>query len=157
MYRLFDSFISGPSAIAILGLRLVTGVAFMLHGWSKVQSPFSWMGADSWAPPALQALAAVAEFGGGLGLILGLLTPFAAAGIACTMAVAVFAVHLPAGHAFVAKGPSFELPLIYLMVALSILRLGPGTLSLDYLSFGESKIGPKARPVKAPSLAGLRN
>jgi len=40
-------------------------------------------------PGFLQGLAALSEFGGGLALIAGLLTPLAAFGIACTMVVAV--------------------------------------------------------------------
>ena len=58
-----------------------------MHGWSKIQNPFGWMqGAP--VPGFLQALAALSEFGGGLALIVGLLTPFACLGIMSTMFVA---------------------------------------------------------------------
>ena len=64
-----------PADTALLLLRIVAGVAFMLHGWGKIQHPFSWMGPDM--PGFLQALAALSEFGGGAAWALGLLTPLA--------------------------------------------------------------------------------
>ena len=137
MYRLFTEFVGPPGAAALLLLRLVTGLAFMLHGWSKIQHPFTWLGADSWAPGFLQAIAAFAEFGGGLSLILGLLTPIACCGLVCVMTTAIVAVHLPKGDAFVGGqgGGSFELPLVYLAVALTLMWVGPGIYSLDNMLF----------------------
>ena len=78
MSRLFGPFITGPGAVGLLVLRLVAGSALMLHGWPKIQNPFGWMPPQSPVPGILQALAALSEFGGGLALILGLLTPIAA-------------------------------------------------------------------------------
>jgi len=78
--------------IALLLIRIVVGLAFMIHGWPKIQNPFGWMPAGAPVPGVFQALAAISEFGGGLGWILGLLTPLAALGIAFTMAVA-FSTH----------------------------------------------------------------
>jgi putative oxidoreductase len=78
--------------VALLLLRLVTAAAFVFHGWYQIQSPggaFGWMGPEAPVPGVLQGLAVLAEFGGGLALILGLLTPLAALGIACTMIVAL--------------------------------------------------------------------
>jgi len=34
---------------ALLVIRLVAGVAFMMHGFEKIQNPFGWMGPDSFA------------------------------------------------------------------------------------------------------------
>jgi putative oxidoreductase len=125
--------------IALLLVRVVGGLAFMLHGWSKIQHPFGWMGPDAFAPGFFQALAARSEFGGGLAWILGLLTPLASLGIASTMTVA-FSFHaFMRGDPFVAKGPgpSYELAVIYLSIALLLLALGPGRLSLDRTIFGK--------------------
>ncbi len=50
----------------VLLVRLVMGAAFILHGWTKIQHPGAWMPAESPVPAVFQALAAVAEFGGGM-------------------------------------------------------------------------------------------
>ena len=146
MQRLYPYFIAGPGAVGLLILRVVVGLAFMFHGWDKIQQPFSWMDRPGQAPATmpdiLQALAALAEFGGGLALIVGLLTPIAAFGIACTMIVAITTVSLPANQPFVAKGgaPSYELPLTFLSVMIMLMLIGPGILSLDSLIFRNRKV-----------------
>ena len=151
MQRLFSNFITGPGAVGLLVLRLVVGVAFMLHGWDKIQHPFSWMDRPgqppSPMPDILQALAALSEFGGGLALIVGLLTPIAAFGIACTMAVAIMTVSLPMGQTFVAKPgkSSYELALTFLAIMLMMMFVGPGILSLDALLFNKNRKVPDER------------
>ena len=59
-------------SVGLLLPRLVMGAAFVLHGWPKIQNPFGWMGPEAPFPVILIALAALAEFGGGLALIVGL-------------------------------------------------------------------------------------
>lgn len=124
--------------VALLLLRLVTGIAFMMHGWSKIQDPFNWMGADPLTPAPFQALAALSEFGGGLAWALGLLTPLASLGIASTMAVATWFHMIKRGDPFVSMtgGPAYELAAIFLVVAILFLALGPGRLSIDRILFG---------------------
>lgn len=126
---------------ALLLLRLSAGVAFMVHGWPKIQHPFSWMGPNGFAPPPFQGLAALSEFGGGLALILGLLIPLACFGIACTMAVAFSFMTFARGAPFVSLtgGPASELPAIYFCAAVLLLALGPGRFSLDRLLFGRRR------------------
>lgn len=119
----------GPS-LALLGLRLVGGSAFMLHGWGKIQDPFGWMGPDSSMPGLLQALAAVSEFGGGLAWVIGLLTPLASFGLMCTMAVASFT-HISRGDPFVGRGGSYELALLYFAISIVFMIMGAGKISLD--------------------------
>src|SRR5262249_55734082 len=102
MHRFFPNFVRGGGAFGLLVVRLVVGTAFALHGWPKIYGPLHWMEKMPSPPPAaMQALAAVSEFGGGIALILGLLTPLAALGIAGTMIGALAMVHLPQGHPFV--------------------------------------------------------
>ena len=138
----YPHFVAGRGAFGLLVLRLVTGTAFILHGWPKFQNAFHWMDrpdAPAPVPGFLQALAAFSEFGGGIALIVGFLTPLAALGIACTMAVAIAMVHLPNGDPFVASKPnqsSFEPAAGYLANAILLMLVGPGTLSLDALLFG---------------------
>jgi putative oxidoreductase len=154
MNRLYGSFVGGPQAGGLLVLRLVAGAAFMLHGWPKIQNPFGWMdqpGASSAVPDIFQALAAVSEFGGGLAWILGLLTPLASLGILFTMATAAYMGHISKGDPFVASpgagGGSWELAAVYFSIALVLLLIGPGRLSLDALLFR------KRETVQTPSPA----
>jgi putative oxidoreductase len=136
---LFPDGVGIRGSIGLLLLRLVVGAAFVIHGWPKIQNAFHWMDAmgGQGMPSVLQALAALAEVGGGIALIVGLLTPLAALGIAGTMSVAIGMVHLRAGHPFVAVGrPSYELAAVYLAAAILLLLVGPGRLSLDALLFG---------------------
>lgn len=126
-------------SVGLLLLRLVMGTAFVFHGWPKIQNPSGWMGPDAAFPTALVILAAVAEFGGGIALILGLLTRLAVLGIASVMTVAVFMVHMPQGDPFVGKGgESYELPAVYLACTVLFLLLGPGRYSVDALIFRQS-------------------
>jgi putative oxidoreductase len=98
---------AGRAGLGLLLLRAVTGVAFLFHGWPKIQNAFAWMDrpdAPSGVPGILQAAAAVSEFGGGAALILGVLTPLAALGIAATMVTAIGMVHLAQGRPV--RGPA---------------------------------------------------
>lgn len=124
-------------SIGLLCLRLVMGTAFILHGWPKIQHPFDWMGPEASVPAIFQMLAAVAEFFGGMALIVGLLTRIASLGIMANMIVAIGMVHLPHGDPFVGKpgGHSYELAAIYLACAILFVLLGPGRYSLDGLLF----------------------
>jgi putative oxidoreductase len=118
--------------VALLALRLVAGLAFVLHGWPKAKDPFGWMGPGT--PAILQALAVLSELGGGVGWMLGFLTPLASAAIACTMVVAI------CHHAFVNGDPflgGYELATIYLAIALVLATIGPGRLAVDHwISWG---------------------
>ena len=138
------------ASIGLLVLRIVTGSALVLHGLDKMRDPFSWMGQDSWAPGFLQLLAAVSECFGGLALLIGLLTPLAALGVAATMATGVVSSHILAGDPYVripapqldAAQPLLDLPewlvlrggsggawehaTLYLAIAILLLVAGPG-------------------------------
>jgi len=107
------------------------GIALILHGWPKLQHAFNWMGPSSPVPGFLQALSAFAEAGGGLAIILGLLTPLAALGIICNFIVALMMVHFPHHDPFVGMGHSWESAGHYQAIGFLLLMTGPGTLSLD--------------------------
>jgi putative oxidoreductase len=130
---------SARTSAGLLLLRLFAGAAFMVHGWGKIQHPFTWMPAESGAsiPGVFQGLAALAEFGGGLAWILGLLTPLASLGLVCTMAVAAW-FHLAVAHDALfssKKGPGAEPAAVYFCVAVLLLLAGPGQFSVDRILF----------------------
>lgn len=114
-------------SIGLLFLRLVFGVSMMMHGWGKIQAPFGWMGPEAPVPGILQALAALAEFGGGLALVIGLLVPLAMLGMTITMIVAAM-VHIQKGDAYVG---GWEMATVYGAISLMFLLVGPGKFSLD--------------------------
>ena len=41
--KMFGEFLTGSRGAALLALRIVAGVAFMFHGWYKIQHPFDWI------------------------------------------------------------------------------------------------------------------
>lgn len=139
---LFPDLSTFSTSLGLLFLRLVAGGAMAQHGWGKIQHPFSWMPPGAPVHGALQALAAVSEFFGGLALMVGLLTPLAMLGWICTMGVAVFTL-ASKGAGWISEKPggmSYEPALGYLAVAVLFLLAGPGRYSLDHLIL--SRRGP---------------
>lgn len=138
MNKLFGSYVGGRGALGLLVVRLVFGLGLVLHGLPKLAAPFNWNPHSS-IPGVLQAFSVLAEVGGGLALMVGLLTPIAALGIVINFLVAVFMVHIKHGDPFVGKGPSYESAAGYLAVGLLALFTGPGAVSLDALIFGQKR------------------
>ncbi len=134
-HKIFGSFVGGRIGLGLVLMRVVAGLAMAVHGWPKIQDPMGWAGTQF--PQFLQALAAVSEFVGGIGLMVGLLTPLCCLGVFGTMFVAVFN-HSGQGHPWIGKGPSSELASLYLVVSLFFLISGGGKYSLDYLIFGKA-------------------
>jgi putative oxidoreductase len=114
-------------------LRVSSGIILAAHGWQKLTDVPSWQeqlqSLGVGAPHVLAYFAIAGEFLGGLGLIVGLLTPIAAFGTACTSAAAIVLVHL--GHGLFASQGGFEFPLTLLMVSLLFMAHGGGAWSLD--------------------------
>ena len=86
-------------------------------------------------PAPLAMLAVAAEFLGGLGLIVGLLSRVAALGIAVVMMVALVAVHRKFGFFMdwygEKKGHGIEYHVLVLALALIVTIRGAGAFSLD--------------------------
>ena len=112
-------------------LRVVLGVIFIAHGQQKVAG-----GVDGFsdsvarlgfpAPHLFAWAAALAEFLGGICVLVGLFTRYAALSIAIVMAVAVTRVHW---HQGLVGG--YEYPLALLTIATAVMLTGAGPLSID--------------------------
>jgi putative oxidoreductase len=130
------------AAIAIL--RLTLGIVFFAHGAQKMLGWFggygfsATMGAfthNMHIPAVFAFLAIAAEFFGGIGLILGLLTRIAAFGITVNMVVAILTVHLANGlfmnWSGAQKGEGFEYHLVVLAITVFLMIKGGGAASVD--------------------------
>ncbi len=128
------------SRIAYPIIRVSAGLFLLPHGAQKL---FGWFGGYGIAgtgeffstqfglyPGWLWALAvALVEVGGGLALILGILTRPAALAVTVLMAVSMFHVHLPNGYFWTNGG--YEYPLLWGIIAFAVLLRGGGELSVD--------------------------
>jgi putative oxidoreductase len=124
--------------IAALVLRLVVGGTMMAHGWNhafgggKLPGTARWFESIGIRPGRVHALfATVTELGAGLLLVVGLLTPLAAAGVVGTMVVALVANHLKNGFFIFRPGEGYEYVLMITLVSCAIGALGAGGWSLD--------------------------
>ena len=115
-------------------LRVIVGVIFVMHGGQKLfvfglqQVSGSFAGLGIPLPMLSAVVVSLVEFLGGVALIVGLGTRWAALLIAIDMAVAILKVHLP--HGFF--GPAgFEYPLTLMAANIALLLNGPGALALE--------------------------
>lgn len=134
---------TGDSTTALI-LRLALGIVFFPHG---AQKALGWFGGGGFSgtmhfftdgmhiPAPFALLAIAAEFLGSLGLITGFLTRVAAFGIFCNMVVAILTVHLHNGFFMNwmgnQAGEGFEYHLLAIGIAITLMILGGGTLSVD--------------------------
>jgi len=142
---MFRKLTATQNSAAIAILRAVLGVVFFAHGAQKM---LGWFGGYGFSgtmgaftnnmhiPAVFAFLAIAAEFFGGLGLIVGLLTRIAAFGIAVNMVVAVLTVHLQNGFfmnwAGTQKGEGFEYHLLSLAMLVFLMIEGGGAASVDH-------------------------
>ena len=123
----------------ILLLRVVLGLTMAAHGSQKL---FGW-----WGGPGLTGIRGWldsmrlrgawfpviglvgAEFGGGLLLALGLLTPFAALAIVVVMLIAIATAHLPKG--FWNSNGGYEFNVLIIASAVALATTGGTRFSLD--------------------------
>ncbi len=131
--------------MAILLLRVFTGALLIHHGFEKLNDINNF--ADAFVRPlhlpfpvTLSYIAAASEIVGSWSLIIGLGTRLGAFAILGTMSVAIY-------HALVTSGFNIyllELLALYFSSAISIILLGPGKFSADYLinEFFVNKLNP---------------
>ena len=116
-----------PAAVAAPEVRKLHGLSVTIHKWG-------------WPYPVHQAwLAALTEFGGGILILIGLLSRLAALGLLSTMMVAIIKVHWTGPNvldpAWMTMKGGWEYPGVLALLALAILLGGPGRSSLDGLIF----------------------
>jgi putative oxidoreductase len=142
---MFKALMRTDGGAAGLVLRLTLGLVMLPHGLQKV---FGWFGgyglAGTWGfmtaqlhiPAVFAALAILAESAGSLGLIVGLLGRVAAFAIGVEMVVAAFVgghIHNGffmnwSGHN---PGEGFEFHILMVGLAVAVMILGSGSISLD--------------------------
>ena len=123
----------------ILLLRVVLGGIMAGHGAQKL---FGW-----WGGPGMQGTAGIcsslayrspflmacglafAEFGGGLAIATGFLTPLGALAVTIVMLNAIYLVHWPKG--FWSANGGYEFNLLIAASAVALAAIGPGRFSID--------------------------
>ena len=122
--------------LALLILRAGLGMMIFVHGYNKafrggrIAGTGRWFQSMGMRPGHVHAaLAASAEMGVGVLLVLGLLTQLAAAGLIGLMVVAFWTVHRDKG--FMITGEGWEYVALIATMALVAAMLGPGRMSLD--------------------------
>ncbi len=125
-----------PLDFAMLVLRVWVGIVILAHGINHARSldgTASWFERVGFKQAKLQALAsALVEIGVGVLLVLGLLTPLAAAGLAATMFVAFWSIHRKNGFFVFRPGEGWEYVATLAFSALAIGIAGPGEISIDH-------------------------
>jgi putative oxidoreductase len=140
IYKIFAT--DSDTATSIV--RLMLGIIFFAHGAQKLLGWFEGPGYSATMgffrdllhiPAPLAFLAIMAEYLGGIGLILGFLTRIAALGIGVNMIVAIVTVHGAYGlfmnWSGRQKGEGFEFHLLVLAIVVFLIIRGGGALSVD--------------------------
>ena len=143
-------------------LRLAIGAVFVAHGAQKLFGVWGGGGLAGTAAffgqlgltPAypLAILVGLVEFAGGLMLIAGALTLFAALALAINMAVAIWKVHFANGfflnwNMVPGQGHGYEFNVALIGALVALMLTGPGALSVD---------GRRARSAEAEAYGRAR-
>ena len=118
---------------ALLLLRLASAMAFLYHGAAILFGAFGGPGPEKFAgfmhmPVSVGYLVGLAQFAGGLAMLIGAFIRVAAVCLIIVMLGAIFLVHLP--HGFDIGHGGIEYALTQLLVAFALLLTGPGAYSL---------------------------
>ena len=118
------------SIFAPLPIRIMAGIAFILHGLPKFNDLQGTQGffASVGIPADLALLIGLLEVVGGILLIVGLITRITSILFAIEMICAILIVK--AGNGFMGQG-GFEVDLLLLSISISLALSGPGRVSIE--------------------------
>ncbi len=118
------------SAFAPLPIRIMAGIAFIIHGLPKFENLQGTQGffASVGIPADLALLIGLLEVIGGVLLIVGLLTRIASILFIIEMIGAILVVK--AGNSFTGEG-GYEVDLLLMTISISLLLSGPGRVSIE--------------------------
>ena len=124
---------SSTSNLALLILRVACSLPVLYHGSAILFGAFGGPGPQGFAgfmhmPVVVGYLVGLAQFAGGLAILLGALQRIGSVFIIIVMIGAIYLVHLP--HGFDINKGGYEFALTVLLVALGLLITGPGAYSL---------------------------
>jgi len=142
--------------VGLLILRIGLGLIVLVYGCQKM---FGILGGQGYAPtiqfmttklgihPVFANLSIAAEFFGALGVLIGILTPIAAFGLACNFAVATFMnfkmLNFSFANVFDASHPDnlpkLLFPATLFFLSLGLMVVGAGKFSLDARLFRRGK------------------
>jgi putative oxidoreductase len=124
--------------LGLMILRIVIGVTIFAHGYNhvwgggKIQGTARWFESLGLKPGSLHAwMASLTELVCGPLLIVGLLTPLAAAGVVGVMMVAYLTNHRPNGFFIFRPGEGYEYVMNLGFAAMAVGAMGAGEWSLD--------------------------
>lgn len=131
-------------SLGLFLLRVVIGVTVVLHGYNhiwgggKIKGTAGWFGSLGMKPAIVHAwLASIVELAAGGLLIVGLLTPFAAAGVVGVMTVAFMINHRTNGFFIFRPGEGYEYVLNLAVAGLALSATGAGQWSIDHALGGK--------------------
>ncbi len=114
------------------GIRAAMGTIFIVHSLKKFDPGFQEGMVNMGLPPEMQLPLALAEFIGGICLVVGVLTRVAASIMAVILLGAIFNIRWENGF-FISDG-GWEWDLIMLAAVLTIIVAGPGRISISHLA-----------------------
>lgn len=124
--------------LILVVVRLFLGLMIFAHGYrkffggGKIDGTARWFDSIGMRPGRLNAyMGATTEVGVGVLLVLGFLTPLAAAGLISVMTVAILTVHIHNGFFIFNKGEGIEYCLGVIVMCLVPGTFGGGRYSLD--------------------------
>jgi putative oxidoreductase len=113
------------------GIRAAMGTIFIVHSLKKFDPGFQEGMVNMGLPPEMQLPLALAEFIGGICLVVGVLTRVAASIMAVILLGAIF--HIRWENGFFISNGGWEWDLIMLAAVLTIIVAGPGRISISHL------------------------